>query len=73
MKPFALALDTYQGIELHMFASDAERTQHLWELAGNHCGTSAATLDEFKAEWGDDIAAAMESAGIGWSTGEACA
>lgn len=65
---FALAIDNDDACELHLFATNEERDAFLWDYAFDNSGTDAESLEEFKAEYDDDLGDAMQATNDGWHT-----
>lgn len=67
---YALAIDNDDACELHLFATEAERDEFMWEYAFDNTDTEAADLAEFKASYDNELSDAMEATNDGWHTDE---
>lgn len=68
IKKYVVAMGDDNGLELLTFDSERERDEHLWDKAWNSTGSDAKNLEEFKAEYSDDLGDAMEAAEISYVT-----
>ena len=65
---YALMIDNDHEASLHLFRTEEERDDFMWEYAFNNSGTEQKTLDDFKDVCGGDLSDAMEGTNDGYLT-----